>query len=186
MAPLFDPDVLHDIAKETLGTPTDQLYSTLARKLEVRYPGHINHKEKWLFNNAGGAMGAMALFHCSLTEYIILFGTPIGTTGHSGRYRSHVYDAMLEGEMWCYHPGSLKKTIYQPGDMAHLGPSDIKGYRVPDGAWMLEYAQGFIPQMLPFGLADTLFSTLDWRTVAGTMWQYGTLTVRELLKHGKI
>jgi C-8 sterol isomerase len=39
--------------------------------------------------------------------------------------------------------------------------------------------------MLPFGLADTLTSTLDFRTLARTMWIYARLTVKELLQ-GKI
>jgi C-8 sterol isomerase len=39
--------------------------------------------------------------------------------------------------------------------------------------------------MLPFGLADTLFSTLDRRTVGRTVWQYGKLVMRELAQ-GKV
>jgi C-8 sterol isomerase len=39
--------------------------------------------------------------------------------------------------------------------------------------------------MLPFGLADTLFSTLDFRTLGRTLSKYGYSTVRELLQ-GKI
>ena len=50
---------------------------------------------------------------------------------------------------------------------------------------MLEYARGPIPTMLPFGLADTVFSTLDRRTVGKTVWQYGKLVVGNLLQ-GKV
>ena len=50
---------------------------------------------------------------------------------------------------------------------------------------MLEYARGPIPLMLPFGLWDTLFSTLDVVTFGKTVGHYAELTVGELLK-GKI
>ena len=40
---------------------------------------------------------------------------------------------------------------------------------------------GPIPLMLPFGLADTLFSTLDWRTALKTLRVYGRHVVRSLV-----
>ena len=65
------------------------------------------------------------------------------------------------------------------------GADRAKGYAVPSHALMLEYARGPIPSMLPFGLADTVFSTLDRRTVGSTLFHYGKLVVRELMQ-GKI
>ena len=41
------------------------------------------------------------------------------------------------------------------------------------------------PAMLPFGVADTLTSTLDLRTLARTFRLYGRAVMRELLQ-GKI
>jgi len=54
---------------------------------------------------ARSAMGQMSLLYGSLSEYVIVFGTPIGTEGHSGRYRSEVWDCMIAGETWCYQEG---------------------------------------------------------------------------------
>jgi C-8 sterol isomerase len=186
MAYLFDPSELHEIAKLAVGKkPLASLLGSVEEALESRYPKHITRENPWVFNNAGGAMGQMKLLHCSLSEYIILFGTPIGTEGHSGRYSTEVYDYVLEGEMWCYHAGEFQRTEFKPGDVAYLGPDKAKGYAVPNFVFMLEYARGAIPTMLPFGLADTLFSTRDRVTMGRTLWQYGKLAVKELLQ-GKI
>lgn len=187
MTYLFDPDELHAATRKVvgLGTPRAQ-FAALAQALAARYPGHVRFDDRWLFNNAGGAMGAMTLLHASLSEYLIFFGTPIGTEGHSGRYRAQVYDFLLDGEMWCYVPGESERTVYRPGDAAHLGRAQAKGYRIPDHAWMLEYARGPIPLMLPFGVADTALSTLDYGTIARTLWRYGRLATRELLLKGKV
>ena len=186
MGYLFDPGQLHEIAQLGVGKPSrEQMFRVVCDELKRRYPEHIDLTNPWIFNNAGGAMGQMKLLHCSLSEYIILFGTPIGTEGHSGRYRTEVHDFMLDGEMLCYHAGEFEPAVYRPGDAAYLGPDRAKGYAVRDHAWMLEYSRGPIPLMLPFGLADTIFSTLDRSTVARTMWQYGKLVAKEL-RQGKI
>ena len=120
MAYLFDPKILHDVTKRAVGQPKEAMFRQVIEELAERYPGHIETKQRWIFNNAGGAMGAMTLLHCSLKEYIILFGSPIGTEGHSGRYATEVHDFMLEGEMWCYHEGEFERTVYKPGDAAYL------------------------------------------------------------------
>lgn len=186
MAYVFDPAVLHEIARAAVGKkPRADMIASVEEGLIARYPDHVDRDAPWLFNNAGGAMGQIKILHSSLSEYILIFGTPIGTEGHSGRYGTEVYDFMLEGEMWCFHAGEFDKTVFKPGDLAYLGPDRAKGYAVPSHAFMLEYARGAIPTMLPFGLADTLFSTRDRSTLGRTLWHYGSRAVRELL-HGKI
>ena len=186
MAYIFDPSTLHDIAKTAVAAKSrDDMVRVVSSELKRRYPAHVTLDTPWIFNNAGGAMGQIKLLHCSLSEYILIFSTPIGTEGHSGRYGTEVYDFMIDGEMWTYHAGEFERTVYKPGDAAYLGPDRAKGYHVPSHAIMLEYARGAIPTMLPFGLADTVFSTLDARTVGATIYQYGKLVVRELMQ-GKI
>ncbi|MBM4371371.1 MAG: hypothetical protein FJ098_06930 [Deltaproteobacteria bacterium] len=187
MGYVFDPAVLYECAKKGVGIERiEDSFDVVTAALLDRYPGYVDGgPRRWVFNNAGGAMGQLTLLHASLSEYIIFFGSAIGTEGHSGRYAAEVHDWLFRGDMWCFVEGETEKTVYHPGDWAVLGPGKTKGYRLPDAAWMLEYARGPIPGMLPFGLADSLLSTLDHKAVRRTVWNYGRLTVRSLLK-GKI
>ncbi len=186
MAHVFHPEVLAKCAHAGRGRPIAERLIAVQRAVAERYPDAIDARPlSWIFNNAGGAMGQMALLHASLSEYVLLFGSPIGTEGHSGRYRTEVWDFMLEGEMWCYTEGQVERSVYRPGDTAYLGSDQAKGYRIPDHAFMLEYSRGPIPSMLPFGLLDTALSTLDTTTALRTLRAYGGGVVRSLLR-GKI
>jgi C-8 sterol isomerase len=177
---VFDTDVLHGIVRAAIGPPIDTLLENLVRALADRYPGRVTTRPEWVFNNAGGAMGQMAVLHASLTEYLIVFGTPIGTEGHSGRFAADDYFYILDGEQWATSEGNLSRMVFRPGDMHHLPRGDARGYRIPDHCWALEYARGWIPLMLPFGLADAFSSTLDARSVARTLRIYTQAAMREM------
>ncbi len=185
MGYLFDPHVLRDVARSALGQPMTQMVKQIASDLYDRYPGHINRDPPWVFNNAGGAMGAFALLHASIREYLIIFGTPIGTEGHTGRHMATDYFIILDGEQWAFSQGSTEREVFKPGDMHVLERGTAKAYRIPDSGWALEYARGWIPAMMPFGLADTLFSTLDVPTFGRTLKIYAKAVTRELMQ-GKI
>lgn len=186
MGYLFDPDVLKECAAEGIDHPLEEAFDRVTAAVAERYPGHVNTgPRRWIFNNAGGAKGVLHLLHGSISEYLILFGSDIGTHGHSGIYRCEVYDWVFAGEMWCQEGQDPHRKVYRPGSQAHLGADAVKYYKLPERGWMLEYARGPIFTMLPFGLADSVFSTLDLRALRQTMSTYGSLCVKELLK-GKI
>lgn len=185
MGYLFDP-VLKECAAKGIDLPLEEAFDAITAELAERYPGHIHTGPRdWIFNNAGGAKGVMTLLHGSITEYLILFGTDIGTHGHSGIYRSDVYDWVFSGEMWCQEGQNPQRQVYKPGSQAHLGSRKVKYYRLPERGWMLEYARGPIVTMLPFGLGDSVSSTLDFTAIRKTIGTYGKLCVKELLQ-GKI
>ncbi|TIB02504.1 hypothetical protein E3P96_02143 [Wallemia ichthyophaga] len=184
---IFTPAQLHDVATLSLSRHNDTrgVIDDIIAQLHTAYPGRtINSKEEWVFNNAGGAMGSMHIIHASVTEYLIIFGTALGTEGHTGRHTDDDYFSILEGEQWAYEADKFTKEVYPRGSVHHLKRGTVKQYRMPDTCWAMEYARGWIPLMLPFGYADTFFSTLDLHT----LWRTSFITGREIignLLHGK-
>ena len=173
MGYIFDPDVLHEVVRGAVGQPIERVIDQIVTELSARHPGHILSDRAWVFNNAGGAMGSMLVLHASLREYVIIFGSAIGTEGASGRFPADDWFFVLEGEHWSYGQGDLEKTVTRAGEVARLRRGEAKAYRLPDRCWALEYARGAIPLMLPFGFADTFTSTLDFVTFGRTMKIYG-------------
>ncbi|MBC6423041.1 MAG: hypothetical protein EBE86_003860 [Hormoscilla sp. GUM202] len=178
---VFDPDKLHEIVNSCRGLPYEQMFETLRVRLQQEYPGKINEKIQWMFNNAGGAMYGIAVLHASLTEYVLICGSSIGTKGHSGRYLTEIYEAVIDGEIWVFkEERPFERIVHKAGDKYSLGKFQSEAVCIPEKAWLLEYARGFIPSMLPFGLADSFMSTLDWKTIACTFGVYGKLLLKNL------
>lgn len=182
---VFDPQVIHEISRAHLGESLDQMFGNVAADLEQRYPGTIDNTKPWIFNNAGGVMLEMKLLYASTKEYIMIWGTPIGSEGHTGRHLAEFYDTVLDGEAWYYQEGQFTRDSYQPGDHIFLGKGQSAGMHYPDHVWMVEYARGILPSLLPFGLADALSSTLDFKTAVQTVVIYVSLVARSLSKSQK-
>lgn len=65
---VFKLDHLHDLSKRAVaqhGNSTKDMVSYIVAELNSKYPGYVNLEEDWMFNNAGGAMGAMYIIHAS-------------------------------------------------------------------------------------------------------------------------
>lgn len=182
----FDPHVIHEISRKHLGQPLESMFAKIIAELSERYPGAIEDSQPWIFNNAGGVMLQMKLLHASLKEYVMIWGTPIGSEGHTGRHLVEFYDTVLDGEAWYYQEGQFTRTVYTPGDHVFLGKGQSAGMHYPDHVWMIEYARGPLPSLLPFGLADALLSTLDFKTALQTMVIYFSLVMRQFSKSQKV
>jgi len=172
---LFDPDVIHACALAGVGKPKPAMFDAVADAMEDAYPGRIDRSQPWIYSIAGGAMIQMKLYYASLFEYLMIWGTPIGSEGHSGRHAVGFWDTVLDGETWYYAEGQFEKRIYRPRDRIYVGPGQARAMNFTDGVWAVEYARGPIPLSVPFGIADELLSTLDLATVGETFGVYMSL-----------
>ncbi|KAM5543436.1 hypothetical protein V8D89_002687 [Ganoderma adspersum] len=189
---VFDPKALHALAQDAVKAhPNDinAIIPYIVSNLTAEHPSSVvalnTNSSEWVLNNAGGAMGAMYIIHASITEYLIIFGTPLGTEGHSGVHTADDYFNILVGEQWAFNPPNLDMEVYRPGDVHHLPRGHVKQYKMHEGCFALEYARGWIPLMLPFGLADVFSSTLDYWSFYHTV----RITARENIRNlfiGKI
>jgi C-8 sterol isomerase len=179
---IFDPDVVHECSLACLGKPKPEMFDVFADAMDVHYPGVLDRTQPWLYSIAGGAMIQMKLYYASLYEYIMIWGTPIGSEGHSGRHRVGFWDTVIDGETWYYAEGEFEKRIYKPGDRIYVGPGQACGMNFTDGVWAVEYARGPLPMSIPFGLADELVSTLDFKTAAQTLSLYADLAMQNVAK----
>ncbi|KAI9040440.1 C-8 sterol isomerase ERG2 [Aspergillus affinis] len=171
---IFDPSHLHDLSQRAIaahGEDTRSIVNYIVAELEQKVPSvHINKDEEWVFNNAGGAMGAMYIIHAS---------TAIGTEGHTGRHTADDYFNILQGTQLAYVPGSFEPEVYPAGSVHHLRRGEVKQYKMDKSCFALEYARGWIPPMLFFGYADTFSSTLDFPT----LWATSRITGREMISN---
>jgi C-8 sterol isomerase len=175
---IFDPEVIDECARAGLGQPKPAMFDMIAKEIEKRYPGRIYHDQPWIYSIAGGAMIQMKLYFASLFEYVMIWGTPIGSEGHSGRHRVAFWDTVIDGEAWYFAEGQFEKRVYRPGDRIFVGKGQACGMNFTDGVWAVEYARGPLMLSLPFGLADELLSTLDYTAALQTVSIYTTLIGR--------
>ncbi|THU97388.1 C-8 sterol isomerase [Dendrothele bispora CBS 962.96] len=191
---VFEPTKLHQLAQSAIANAAHEnditgMIQHIVTNLTAEYSSSVislnTDSSEWMFNNHGGAMGAMYIIHASITEYLIIYGTPLGTEGHTGLHPADDYFNILVGEEWAFSPGQLEMERYPAGSVHHLPRGTTKQYKMHKGCFALEYARGWIPLMLPFGFADSFTSTLD----LPTLYRTTRITAREMIKNlliGKI
>ena len=67
---IFEPSALHNLSIRAIdahGNDTRSVVNYIVSELSEKLPGgYVNLDEEWIFNNAGGAMGAMYIIHASM------------------------------------------------------------------------------------------------------------------------
>ncbi|XP_020032369.1 sigma non-opioid intracellular receptor 1 isoform X2 [Castor canadensis] len=123
---VFQREEIAQLARQYAGLDHELAFSRLIVELRRLHPGHVLPDEElqWVFVNAGGWMGAMCLLHASLSEYVLLFGTALGSSGHSGRYWAEISDTIISGTFHQWREGTTKSEVFYPAPRTS-SPSSI-------------------------------------------------------------
>jgi hypothetical protein len=180
----IDPDVLAEIAKEAVGRPLEggELLDHVVEMMSAEYPDLIDPtRGRWIGNKAGGILGKVSLVYFSAREYVVLFGSPTGTQGFSGRYKHvAIHKFLLAGQIDSYDLESdqLTPMTLRPGERTCLEKGHVRGLTIHAGSWHIEYGRGAVATTLPFAMAETVLTSLEFPSVALSTKEFTRLMLR--------
>jgi hypothetical protein len=186
MAYKIDPDVLHNVAKEVVGLHCDggELITRATELLAAEYPDLIDPTPgRWVGSKAGGMLGKVRFLYFSPREYVVLFGTPTGTQGFSGRYKHvEIHKFLMTGQIDSYDLESddMQPMTLRPGEHTCLEKGHARGLTIHPGSWHIEYGRGAVVTTLPFAMVDTLLVSLELESVRRSTVQFAKLVHRRL------
>jgi hypothetical protein len=180
----IDPDVLHKVATAVVGLPLEggELITRAIQLLADEYPDLIDPTPgRWVGSKAGGILGKVRFLYFSPREYIVIFGTPTGTQGFSGRYKHvDIHKFLMAGRIDSYDVESddIMATTVLPGDHARLEKGHARGLTIHPGSWHIEYGRGAVATTLPFAMVDTLLVSLEFESVRRSTVEFTKLVRR--------
>lgn len=175
----IDPDALGKIASEVVGLQGDDLINEAIRLLAAEYPGLIDPTPgRWVGSKAGGILGKVRFLYFSPREYLVIFGSPTGTQGFSGRYkRVRIHKFLIAGQIDSYDIESNDTTVMtlRPGEHTCMEKGRARGITIHPGSWHIEYGRGAVATTLPFAMVDTLFVSLEFESVRRSTAEFARL-----------
>lgn len=180
----IDPDVLHAVAKQVIDLPLDdgELITRAIELLADAYPDLIDPEPgRWVGSRAGGILGKVRFLYFSPREYIVIFGTPTGTQGFSGRYkRVQIHKFLMAGRIDFYDLESddTGARTLLPGDHSVTEKGHARGMTIHPGSWHIEYGRGAVVTTLPFAMVDTLLVSLEFESVRRSTVEFARLVRR--------
>lgn len=181
----FDPEVLHTVAERAAGLQLDtgELITRTIELLADEYPDLIDPAPgRWVGSKAGGVLGKVRFLYFSTREYIVIFGSPTGTQGFSGRYKHvDIYKFLLAGRIDSYDLESDDTEplpALLPGQRTCLERGHARGLTIHPGSWHLEYGRGAVVTTLPFAMVDTLAVSLEFESVRRSTVEFTKLIGR--------
>jgi sigma non-opioid intracellular receptor len=181
----IDPDVLHSVAQQVVGLGLEggELIARTDELLAGEYPDLIDPAPgRWVGSKAGGILGKVRFLYFSPREYIVVFGSPTGTQGFSGRYKHvDIHKFLLAGRIDSYDLGSDDTVALPPllpGEHTCLERGHARGLTIAPGSWHLEYGRGAVATTLPFAMVDTLLVSLEFESVRRSTVEFAKLVRR--------
>lgn len=169
-------------ARHCCGGDPELMMANVTASLSARYPGLIDVDSPWIFMRAGGWMGSFKLLYSSLTEYVLLFGTAMDTSGHSGRYYADISDTLLSGRFVQWIEGQVHPVVHGPGATVLHPKFAATGVHWKEGTWMVEHATGLIPTTMGFAFSDGIFSSQDFWSLGKAFAVYAKQVGANLLR----
>lgn len=181
----IDPDALHAIAQQVAGLQLDsgELTTRAVELLAAEYPDLIDPGPgRWVGSKAGGILGKVRFLYFSPREYIVIFGSPTGTQGFSGRYkRVDIHKFLIAGQIDSYDLESddtAPLPALLPGGRTCLAKGQARGLTIHPGSWHIEYGRGAVATTLPFAMVDTLLVSLEFESVRRSTVEFAKLLRR--------
>jgi sigma non-opioid intracellular receptor len=181
----IDPATLADIAKQVAAQPrgSAELITQALELLGQAYPDLIDPVPgRWVGSKAGGVLGKVRFIYFSPREYIVIFGSPTGTQGFSGRYKHvDIHKFLLAGQIDSYDLDSDETEplpTLVPGEGTCLQRGHARGLTIHPGSWHIEYGRGAVATTLPFAMVDTLLVSLEFESVKRSTVEFGRLVGR--------
>src|SRR6476619_6588494 len=178
------PEVLATIAEDVVGQSLagGELISRTTRLLAQAYPDLIDPTPgRWVGSKAGGILGKVRFLYFSPREYVVLFGSPTGTQGFSGRYKHvQIHKFLIAGQIDSYDLESDDTTVMRllPGEHTCLEKGHARGLTIHPGSWHIEYGRGAVATTLPFAMVDTLLVSLELESVRRSAVEFTELIRR--------
>ena|GEM_PF-4725427 len=153
----FHPNELQAIVQrtveETPSTDARALIQNLENNIATTYKlDRTEWPDAYIFNFAGGATTHIRAMYCALDEYLLIVGSPLNVNGYSGRYPAEVHDFVFTGLMHDFEESDFESHDFSAGSWAYLPHGGHRVYATETPTYMLEYARGWIPGMLGFGI----------------------------------
>lgn len=185
MAYTFDPGVLHRVVQQVVDT-ADGGGDLVARTIEAlgaEFSGVIDPTAgRWVGSKAGGILGKVRFLYFSPREYLVIFGSPTGTQGFSGRYKHvDIHKFLLAGRIDSYDLETDDLAALPPllpGQRTCLERGHARGLTIQPGSCHLEYGRGAVATTLPFAMVDTLLLSLELESVRRSTVEFARLVRR--------
>src|SRR6476469_11074035 len=180
----IDPEVLATIAEDVIGQSLagGELISRTTRLLAQADPDLIDSTPgRWVGSKAGGILGKVRFLYFTPREYIVIFGSPTGTQGFSGRYKHvDVHKFLMAGRIDWYDVESddISAKTLLPGEHARMERGQARGLTIHPGSWHIEYGRGAVATTLPFAMVDTLLMSLELESVRRSAVEFTELIRR--------